>query len=210
MEVGQLVTLSSLPKCGALLGTSGGQEIFDALNARNSGSGIMFGSENDPFADQYNQFTTQFVDVARTTLYELEEASAVVSAPTTYVELSTEEDLRTVPPSMYAPLLTYKPIRDMFQSDQIAGWGVDKDLVPDNDPYENSLKWGLIESDMHGDWPEYVTWSWDSEDLDIPYEHRDKVLHSRRYLAMFIADQLRGDLKDPTDIDNDGLIGDII
>ncbi len=210
MEVSPMITLSSLPTCGALLGTTGNRDILDMMNERDAGSGIVFGSDNDPYADEFRQFNTQFVDAARRTMFELEEASAVVSAPTEYIEIKSEDDFANVTPSMYLPLLTHAPIRKLFKEHKIAGWGVDEKLVPDNDPYKNPLHWGLVESLPEGGFPEYVDWTWCSEDAHIEWEHLDKVRESRRFLADYVAEQLKGDLNDPTDFDNGGMIGDII
>lgn len=210
MRVNSMITVSSMPDIGHLLGTSGKREVFDAVNANNASTGIIFGSGNDPFANQFQQFRRSFVNVARDTMRVLDETMAMSRNEDTITNINSEETLLTVPVCMYVPILCHDPIRKMYKDESIYGWGVDEDLVPDNDIYKDTLNFGLIETDpVSNEWPSTYDWKWSSDDPIIADEDKDMIIDSRQYVTNFISEQLQSDLQDPTGYIDGLLIGEI-
>lgn len=212
MEAKPFITVTTIPDAGMLLGTHGSQEILNEINSRFASSGVMFGSDSDPMADCYKEFKRTHVNLARDTINLLEKANAIVGRDQNkIIELSCEEDLVEIPTCMYLPILTYEPIRKLYKKESIFGWGVEDEFVADADPYDHVIKNGLIETNIDGTWPKEYCWMWTTEDPYISIEDRDKLLFSRRFVSAYIEKQiLEGTMRDPTDLLDNGLIGEII
>lgn len=211
MRVQPLTTVMSMPDAGMLLGTTAPQHILESINAQFNNGAVAFGGIGDMFADTYNQFNRAFVQASNTTLHMLEKAKVLISSRDRFSYVTREDDLLSIPPCMYAPLLTYEPIRDMHANERIDGWGIDPNTMPDVDPYENVLNRGFVETDEKGHFPETVYWTWSTDDPVLSMEDCEMIMDSRRFIENFLANELAedGGMRDPTGFCDGLLIGEI-
>jgi hypothetical protein len=210
MQVMPFTAVSTMPDAGMLLGNSC-SDVLNEINAQYANTGIVFGSSMDPLADCYATFKNTHVNLARDTMHLLERAEMIIgNVDDKIVMIGTEEDLVGVPSCMYMPILMADGVREHFKDGNIYGWGVDQDLVGDDDPWDHVLKNGLVETDNDGNWPETYEWKWTSEDPVLDIDERNDMLESRRFVSVYIQKQIdEGTLRDPTDILG-GEIGNII
>lgn len=210
MNIHNMTTLVGMPDAGMLLGHSAPRSVLDSINARFSGGGVNFGSAGDTFASAYSTFQNAFVQTANATLDMLKKAKALVIDRDKMVYIVKEEDLESVPPSMYGPILTYEPIRNWHLSGAIDGWGVDPQELPDEDPYHNTIHRGYMETDHEGNFPKTVEWVWTTDDIDLSPEECDMVMDARRFIENFVLNEQRDDtLRDPTGYCDGLLLGEL-
>ena len=209
MIVGSMITLDGTPDCAALLGQEAPTGFIDSLNQRYSDVMGHFGSAKDVFANQFNQFRNVVVEGAKNTFAMINKLVKHANNPDSFLMIESEEDLLIVPKTMYAPILTYAPIRDLFDNEQIYGWGMDPETLPEGDPYKHICEFGLYKEDKNGKWPEYTEWLWKSTDPNWSDEERHQVFESRQYIENYICEQLNGDRVDPTGLIEGSTIGTI-
>lgn len=199
MIVRPLTSIGSVPDAGMLLGGTGNQEIINKINNRWANSGVVFGSENDPFAERFAMFNRTVVNVARDTAHLLEETHSFMVDRAVIIPLKEEEDLAHIPACMHVPLLTYPPIRDFYDKEAIFGWGVEPECLPDDDEHGRLINNGYIGPDsITGKVPDTYEWHWKSGDPDLSMIELQDLLISRQFVTNYIAEQLQGDLNDPT------------
>ena len=210
MIVHPLTSVMTMPDAGMLLGTTAPRHILESINEK-FGGGVAFGGVGDMFAEAYTKFNQAFVQASNTTLDMLQKAKSLIINKEQYGLIASEDDLLTVPPCMYYPLLTYEPIREFHANDRIDGWGVDPDLLPDDDPFDHVIKCGLMETDEHGKFPDKVYWTWTTDDIPLTMDEKDIILESRRYMENFLAQELAdgGELRDPSGFCSGLLIGEL-
>jgi len=194
-----IVSVTSIPDASQLLGGSGNQEIINKINSRWSNSGVVFGGDNDPFADRYQQFNRTVVNVARDTIDLLNESHSFVVDREVIIPLVKEEDLGHVPACMHVPLLTYAPVRELYDKEAIYGWGVEPESLPEDDEHGRMINNGYIGPDpITGEVPDTYEWHWKSSDPEYTPEELQDMMIARQFVATYIADQLDSDLNDPT------------
>jgi hypothetical protein len=214
MIVRPLTVVSSLPDASMLLGSNnrGNTEILDRINSRWSNSGVIFGSSNDPFKDRFLDFKRAFVNVARDTADLLNKTASFILDRDEIISINSYDDLAFVPACMQVPILTYEPIRKLFDKDLIYGWGLDKSILPKEDEYGRMINNGYIGPDpITGITPDEYEWHWKSTDPEYSIDELMDLAKAREFVDTFILSQTSedGQLEDPTGV-LDGLkIGDI-
>ncbi len=214
MIVRPLSIVSSLPDASMLLG-SGGRgniEILNRINNRWANTGVIFGSSSDPFADRFSDFKRMFVNVARDTANFLNHTASFIMDRNEIIPIRSNDDLMLIPSCMHIPILTYQPIRELFDKDLIYGWGVDKSMLPKEDEYGRMINNGYIGPDpITGIVPDEYCWEWRSTDPDLDMDQKQMLFNARGFIDSFILENLKpdGDLLDPTDYMDGGLIGEL-
>jgi hypothetical protein len=212
MIVRPLTSVTSLPDTSMLLGTSGrgNVEILNKINSRWANSGVIFGSSNDPFADRFHDFKRAFVNVARDTADLLNKTASFIMDRNEIIPIRTADDLMFVPSCMQIPILSYPPVRELFDNDLLHGWGVDKKMLPEEDEYGRMINNGFIGSDpITGVVPETYDWHWKCTDPDYSIDELMEMAESREFVDTFILAQTSadGELQDPTGMLDGLLIG---
>jgi hypothetical protein len=203
-----------MPSITMLLGDGGrgSQEILSKINNRWGNTGVVFGSSSDPFADRFSDFRKAFVNVARDTAEFLNNSAMLIMDRNEIVELKNAKSLMNVPPCMYIPILSYPPVRELFDKELIYGWGIRKDTIPVEDEYSRIINNGYIGPDpITGVIPDEYEWHWKSDDPEHTIDELDMLMRSRMFVDAFIREQTKpgGSLLDPTDMLDCGLIGDL-
>lgn len=201
MIVRPIVSCSMTPDAGMLFGNRGNQAIVDSINSRWSATGVIFGSESDPFANRFADFNRAFINVARDTVDLLNETYSFIMDRNIIVPINTHKSLMAVPVCMQRNILTYEPIRAMFNNDLIHGWGVNPDSLPDEDVVGRMLNIGYMGPDpITGIVPDEAVWIWKSTDPSYSREELEDLAEARGYIDTYIAEQLEtdGGLLDPT------------
>lgn len=208
-----MTMVMGMPDSGMLFGGTAPQSILNRLNAPyegDSGINTFFGSVGDSLASAYQHFNNVFTNTANKTLEILDKAKVLISNKNKMEYICNEDDLYTVPPCMYTPILTYQPIREWASKGVTCAWGVDVDELPEGDPYENQTMLGLFETDHESKMPEMVEWVWSTEDEMLPFEERNILLESRRFMELFILkEQNEGTLRDPCGFSDGLLLGEL-
>ncbi len=201
MVIRPLTSCSMVPDAGMLFGNRGNQAIVDSINSRWSTTGVIFGSDNDPFADRFADFNRAYINVARDTIDLLNETYSFIMDRNIIVPINSQKALMAVPECMQRNILTYEPIRNMFEDGRISGWDVDPTTLPDEDVVGRMLNNGYMGPDpFTGEVPDEVTWHWKDTDPNYTYDELELLAEARGYVDSFIADQLglEGDMLDPT------------
>lgn len=206
MYVARLIEVGAMPTTDALFSGGGSQAVVERFNQEWAGSGgVIFGQASDPRAAQFNKF---------------QEAVTLMHTMTTNLICSTDDFIResnkirriveashlnAVPVCMQIPILTYQPIREMFEAGRIDGWGIDPIILPDEDVIGRLIDNGKAEHFVNDngelEMPEFMEWTWKSTDPPISVEDIEFLDESRRFVDNFIREQLgpEGEMKDPTD-----------
>ena len=127
----QISQLGSVPTLGALLGNRGNQELLNSIN-KSLGSTNFFGSSNDRFGIQHNNFVSRFIEPIRQANRKLFDISSKLVNANIYRSLTSEEELRSCPPCMMEPILTYEPVFKLLKQGRIEGWGYTADSLVDS------------------------------------------------------------------------------
>jgi len=205
VQVLSLITLPSSVPMTLLTGQAGQQAVLEELNAswRNSGSGVIFGS--DPFEDRFQAFSNMLgakIEAVKNTVLK---AVETVCCPNKFQEIMCEDDLRHVPACMFIPILTDPEIRPVFESGRLDGWGVTAAQLPEDDVYGRLIRNGRIDT---GD-PNYtrdqpMVWEVYNDDPDIERADLDLIEYARGFCASFLKKQMsdEGDELDFTNLPN--------
>ena len=187
------VTLdNTLVDAGALLGTTGRQDLIDSINARCGGSSF-FGSENDPYRDQYQTFMNAVINPMRQTRDKLLAVSNAIFRTDTYRAIRSLRDLEQgIPPCMQMGIVMYEPVRKMLEEERIDGFGIKPNQLPDEDVYGRLIKNGTFEL-YHGCLDKESQYTYTDEvtslDPEIPREDLDMLQETREYIDKFMADE---------------------
>ena len=124
--------LDTAPTMGSLLGTVGKKSLIDSIN-NELGSQGFFGSA----ADMFSAYRSSFDDyIIKPMIRVSETAMKMVSNfihPDAIKFIIREEDLYVIPECMQLPILTYAPVRKLFEKGKIHGFGLNPEWLPEED-----------------------------------------------------------------------------
>lgn len=193
-----LHNLSCMPSIGALLNTTQSRSVLDAINAQ-SGGGVCFGQQGNPYAERYMAL--------REALTVIDDADRVITRTVTTIKIPDKiipvtsiEEARVVPPCMYFPILTYGPVRKLFEEGKLYGYNIDPKCLPEEDDYGRMIKNGTA---VVGE-DELFEWEWRSTDPRHTDEELKIIDETRKWFGEFLEEQLApgGDRIDPTSPDD--------
>lgn len=208
-----VTSLNAIPSMSALLGTKGDSMLLSHIN-KAIGSNY-FGSTNDRYATQYNNFLSTYIEPIKLANNEIRVAVERLQNPEGIRKIDNYDDLRNVPSSMMMPILTYGPMFTLLRQGRIDGWGFNPDwLEEEKDIYDRLIdKNGVL--DISEENPEYPEGSELDEDQDpkdtyiqrTEYDLLDpEITHEDRIFIMETRDFIQKILDetdlDPTDLDN--------
>jgi hypothetical protein len=205
----------------ALLGTSGETALRVSLG-RNA---EYFGSNSDPYREQYHHFREAIIEPIRKARQTIIRAGVQLKDPEAIRYLEKLEDLKTLPTSMMGPLITYDPLYRLMRQGRIYGWGYEDNvsLSLDKEMYDRLLSNNHIE-DVYNHDANYTDderevrasiakyYNWDEEDIVVfteehssadsvmySYDERSLLRAARRYMDDFLKDT-PFDPTDPTEL----------
>lgn len=207
MQILSLIDLPQAVPLGVFAGATGMRDVLDHMNAtwRSSGGGVIFGE--GVFGDRYRAFTNLITDRQREINEAVEKTVQSVMCPDKFQVIDSQEALANVPPCMYIPILTYAPVRKLFEDGMIRGWGVGYAELPEEDVCGRMINNGRFRSDDEA-WmkdPERgVSYVVKSGDPDYTREQLNAIESSREFIDTWLEEQLGpgGDHLDMTDLPN--------
>jgi len=114
--------------------------------------------------------------------------------------LITKKDFENIPLCMQMPIMTYKPIYQLYKDDRIEGFNIDKNLIPSKDRYgqmiNNGKCYDIIEKVKNDKSIRCVSY-WKADDPDINLEELANIEFTRMYIDKLLKENI-----DPTDINN--------
>ena len=198
----QITELSGIPTMGALLGSRGDAQLVNHIN-KMTGSNY-FGSQNDRYAAQYNNFLSTYIEPIRRANNEIRIAVERLQKPDTIRRVDTYEGLREIPPAMMIPTVTYGPLFTLLRQGRVDGWGFNPEWLEDEkETYDRLIETnGVIDFSEEPDGEEPDTYlhhfEIDMADPEISHEDRIFIMQTREFIQKILDDT---DL-DPTDLDN--------
>jgi len=160
-----------------------------------------YNSINDIFQKEKQFFVNKFVNPIRKTITTIKNITRDYKYNNTFRSITKEEDLKYIPPSMYEPILCYRPIYELLKEERIFGFGINIKDIRTDDPYERMINNGLCENVdellKQNKKIECVN-IWKDDDPDISYEQIDYIEDTRK----FIDEILNNSKYDPTDYPN--------
>jgi hypothetical protein len=196
---------TSVLSLGALLGTTGSNELIAKIN-RQSGNGTYFGSQLDPLRTGFQMFMTKIIEPARATSIKLFDAARQLVNHDVYKKIDSLAKLKEgMPPCMRLGVIYYPPIRRMLEEERITGYGINPLCLQDGDPYGAVLQSGVV--DVHSklvgkDGSFEVEWNYSSIDPEMTIEEMECLQATRDYFDKFNADENTAhlDFTDPTQL----------
>ena len=198
----RLSEASMTPPSGALLGTSGSQQILNQINSQWANAGVIFGQTSDPRTNRYAAFMNTIVEPANIAAKMIENISHIIFNPNHIHAVTSIEDLDTVPPALQIPLLTCPEIRNYFDKGQLYGWGIDPASLPSEDIAGRLINNGTAfinhpNPEMNS---QVWEWTWKSDDPKYTEDYLDAIRDSRQWFAKYINEQMQAEAEhlDPT------------
>ena len=133
MHIMSLIDCPQAIPLGVFAGATGMRDVIDHMNAtwRASGSGVIFGE--GVFGDRYRAFR-ELISDRQDEIIKSEEASIqAVTCPDKFQVIDSQEALMHVPLCMHIPILTYAPVRKLYDEGMLRGWDVKPEDMPDED-----------------------------------------------------------------------------
>lgn len=206
MRVMSLVEFPQAVPLSVFTGGTGMKDVLDHMNATwRNGANVIFGE--GVFGDRYRAFKELVSDRQRDMIQAVEKTIQAVRCPDKIIAIESQDDLAHVPASMYIPILTYAPVRKLFEDGMIRGWGVGYAELPDEDVVGRMINDGRFRSDDE-EWmkdPEAgVKFTFKTGDPDYTREELNKIETSREFIDTWLEEQLGpgGDHLDMTDLPN--------
>lgn len=189
-QIRELQLNTNILSLGALLGSTGQQDLINNINAR-CGGGSFFGSMSDPFRTDFHSFMTTVIEPIRQVQMTLASTAQQLLNPDSYRPITNETELAAgIPPCMQLGIIYYAPIRQMLDEERIDGFGIDPKTLEEEDPYASVLESGYKElhSDFLGPKGEFeLQWIEKSTDPIMTADEKMALRLTRQYALEFIT-----------------------
>lgn len=206
MRVMSLVELPNAVPIGVFTGSTGMRDVLEHMNATwRNGANVIFGE--GIFGDRYRAFKELVTDRQREIIRTVEKTVQAVTCPDKIVAIESREDLEHVPPAMYIPILTYAPVRKLYDEGMIRGWNVSPEELPEEDVVGRMINNGRFRSDDE-EWmkdPESgVKYTFKTGDPDYTREELNQIETTREFIDRYLEEELgpKGSKLDLTDLPN--------
>ena len=209
MEILPLVDLPSCAPIGAYFcDPNDMHEVIDHMNStwRSTGAGVIFGE--GAFGDRYKAFTELVTNRERAVVEAVARTVQAVTCPDKFIVIDSQEALEHVPQCMQIPILSYAPVRKLFEEGRIKGWdGITWEDLPEEDVYQRMMEYGRFHSDDEAwmkDRESGVKFGFRTGDPDLTRDELNKIESSREFIDSWLEEQLGpgGDHLDMTDLPN--------
>jgi len=191
----------------AFVGTDGMRDVLDHMNStwRGAGPGVIFGEGQ--FGDRYRKFTELVTNKQRELVETVSRAVQAITAPDKFQLIDSQEALEHIPPCMYIPILTYAPVRKLWEEGMLHGWDVRPEDMPEEDVVGRLINNGRFDSsneEWMKDKERGVSYTTATNDPDYTREQLNLIESSREFIDEWLEEQLGpgGDHLDMTDLPN--------
>ena len=180
----QMMSLSVIPTPGMLMGTVVDQSILGQLNSSFVPDGIPLSQQ---FTQMRDRFVERFIQPFRDT-YDILKHKIILDDADVIKVIDSMEAIYRTPPAMYLPILTYKPVRDLFNAGRIDGYGME--FVPEDDPYGRLIDNGSIELliGMAETGEVEFVYEWTNNDPDLDLDEIEMIENTREYIDRFLKE----------------------
>lgn len=190
MRIDTLSVNSNLFSLGSLLGGGSQQVLLNNIELETGGSSF-FGSAADPMREGFQMFMTDVVEPIRQSAEELRMVAVGFKDLDEYRSITCLDDLKGgIPPCMRLGIITYKPLRDMFNEEKIDGFGFKPEELPVDDPYKDICESGkvTVHSSTIKDNKVEVEYKSSSDDPELTPEQASDLSATRDYIDEFMED----------------------
>lgn len=187
---------------GMLIGTTLSGASLGLLNGRLGGQTYFDDTSNRLFSGR-KSFISNYVDIFRNSLTSIKNMVSSVTTVNGFITIDSKEKLGNVPLDMHMSILQYAPIRKLFDSGRIFGFGYED--IPPDDPYGRiAVTNGYcpdVDAARDKDGNIELNWEWREGDPLLDWDEMDAIVETREYLDYIIN---HTDI-DPTDYPNEVL-----
>ena len=196
--MGCVLTLNAVPDVGDLFGSSGSDSLLRQINEGMQGSNF-FGGTTDYLAKARSVFVENIIQPIRDIGNTLRNIINITEYDDRIISITEEDMLKCIPTSMHMPILTYAPVKKLFDEGRIFGFGYD--YVPEEDTYGRLINNGTVEHvlDVISDEGE-ITFNYEfkGSDPDLSFDELQSIRETREFID-WILDNTD---YDPTDYSN--------
>lgn len=192
------ITLNACPGLSSFIGTAGTDALLADIN-RDLNNSSFFGSVEDIMSVGRQMFIENNIVPIRTIENNIKNLVGMFEYNDVYREITSEEDLQSIPSCMHDSILRYKPIKKLFDEARIFGFGWD--YVPEEDCYGRLINNGFVEdveAAMNDKGEFELEYTFQSDDPDLSFEELESIRVTRDYIDYILNET---DI-DPTDYGN--------
>lgn len=172
--------MSCIPTPGMLMGTMVAPSVLNGINQRLGNGATM----SDQFHRYHDTFVQRYIEPYRAS-YESLKKHIVLDDVDLIRPIECMDDMYNISPAMYMPILTYRPVRELYDQGRIEGFDIKH--LPDHDPYRHLIKNGSADLDhMDEDGCCRVNYVWTDDDPELDFDEIDAIEHAREYLVKFL------------------------
>ena len=187
----QTINLNSHASISQILGLGGSNKIVNALNewCEARGGGTRFAEfSNHDVKERYKRFYDQIITPAQQMDWKIRHEMVNNTMDGIRPILSVIDLENGIPTSMHEPILTYEPVRRLFEEGKISGFGIKLEDLPEYDVWDKLIKNGHVEIHHEMKAGDLIKLEW-NYDKDDPMPTCDE-LHAIRMTRDWIADFL--------------------
>lgn len=208
MRILPLIELPTAMPLGALVSSPEDmREVIDHMNStwRSTGAGVIFGE--GAFGERYRAFQELVTGREQAVVDAVARTVAAVTCPDKFIVIDSQEALEHVPQCMQIPILSYAPVRKLFEDGAIKGWDIPWTDLPEEDVYARMIEYGRFHSDNEEwmkDKDKGVVFGFRTGDPNLTREQLNMIESSREFIDEWLEEQLGpgGDHLDMTDLPN--------
>lgn len=196
--MGCVLTLNAVPNIGDLFGSSGSDALLRQINNEMQGSNF-FGGTTDYLAKARSMFVENIIQPIRDIGNTLRNIINITEYDDRVIAITEEEMLKCIPTSMHMPILTYAPMKKLFDEGRIFGFGYE--YVPEEDVYGRLISNGTVEHvlDNISDEGEIIfNYEFRGDDPELSFDELQSIRETREFIDWI----LENTDYDPTDYDN--------
>ncbi len=187
---------------GNMLGTGSNAELIKTINYQTGGGSSYYGTDSDPYRNNYFHFMQNIIQPIRDTHIKLQAAKMTIEKPDEYRVIDSVEELeKGIPPCMYDGIVTFPPIRELAYAGKIEAFGIDVDNYPLEDTYGRLIDNGtvmLVPENIKDGMIE-LKYKWVSTDPEMSIDEIEILDETRQFLEEFLTNE-RTEHIDPTSI----------
>lgn len=187
----QFLNLDTHASISHILGMGGSNKIVNALNewCETKGGGTRFAEHsNYDIKERYQHFYEQIVIPSKDMDWQIRHELANNTMDGIRPILSVSDLESGIPVSMHEPILTFGPVRELFEEGKISGFGIKLEDLPSYDVWEKLIKNGHVEIDHKLKVGEELVfeWNYDKNDPRPTCDELDSIRQTRDWIMDFM------------------------
>lgn len=184
-----VIALNAIPTMGQLVGTIGSEPMIRDINDEMHNSNF-FNNIGDILSKGRQFFIENITQPIRMIGNTIKDIVGRFDVDEQYITISSEKDLRSIPSCMQLPILQFDPVRKLFDSGRIFGFG--HSFIPEGDPYGRLIKNGTVDDVLEAvDDDGYITFKYEfnSTDPELSFDELESIEESRLYIEKYLEER---------------------